>query len=230
MLPFNVNTVYSSHKTHWQCRTINSYVMRPLSFISRTKLNVSWESMLGITCVTANRHTSQRTAAQSVGCRFLPFRDEILPSSSRVQCTRRGFWTFRRVWGVRKAYGGNVQSEFMLEERRGRNSSCCGGSVWKPSSLLQGRVLICSQLIRSECYSQLFEKGSAHKGYKSELLVCWLICLWFRWLVDLLDGRIFGGCSSSLGWSVGLFGFLVSWFGWSVNLPKPGGFFTYRQV
>lgn len=86
--------------------------------------------------------------------------------------------------------------------------------MWKPSSLWQARVLICRQLIEREGDYQLFKKEPAQKGYKSDLLVYWLICMWFRLVVDWFSWLI--------GWSVGSLGnvvfrnidWLVYWFIW----------------
>jgi len=56
-------------------------------------------------------------AAESPGCRFLPFRVDIVSSSSGVQMSKKSFLDITTlVICVWKAYGGNIKSEFVLEK------------------------------------------------------------------------------------------------------------------
>jgi hypothetical protein len=137
-------------------------------------------------------------ADESLGCRFVPFRD-VVCSSSRVQMSKKMFLDIstlvRCEKGLRREYKIRFYLRKIVCQAQNWNSSCSGGRVWKPSGLLQAGVLICRQLIERKGDYQLFKKESAQKGYKSDLSVCWLICMWFRWLVDWFSWLI--------GWSVG---------------------------
>jgi len=94
----------------------------------------------------------------------------FLDISTPVRCEKG----LRREYRIR-----NYLRKFYVRLRTGirlTREEVCGNLV----ACCKFGVLICRQLIEREGDYQVFKKESAEKSLKSDLLVCWLICMWFR--------------------------------------------------